>query len=95
MLFVIHAYDYTDDQAQERRLTARPNHLDGARELKTNGHFVMGGALLGSENQMIGSMLVLDFDDEAKMREWLENDPYVTGRVWEKIDVKPFRKADV
>ena len=95
MLFVIHAYDYTDGQAIERRLAARPDHLAGARELKTNGHFVMGGALLGSENQMIGSMMVVDFPDEAQMQQWLENDPYITGRVWEIIDAKPFRRADV
>ena len=95
MLFVIHAYDYTDNQALERRLAARANHLDRVRELKTNGHFVIGGALLGSENQMIGSMIVVDFADEVQMRQWLENDPYVTGQVWETIDIKPFRKADV
>lgn len=95
MLYVIHAYDYTDEQAPQRRLTARPLHFDRARTLKTNGHFVLGGALLSPENQMIGSLMVVDFDEEAQLRAWLDTDPYVTGRVWEKIDVKPFRQADI
>jgi uncharacterized protein len=95
MLFVVHAYDYTDDQALERRMAARPNHFDGARELKAAGHFVMGGALLGPDQKMIGSMMVLDFEDETQMQHWLDNEPYITGKVWEKIDIKPFRKADV
>ncbi len=95
MLYVIHAYDYTDEQAPERRLTARPLHFDRARTLKANRHFVLGGALLSPEGQMIGSLMVLDFEEEAQLRAWLDTDPYVTGRVWEKIDVKPFRQADI
>ncbi|TAE36300.1 MAG: hypothetical protein EAZ70_11095 [Runella slithyformis] len=95
MLFVIHAYDYTDPQALDRRMAARPDHLQGAQELKTAGHFVVGGALLSPDNQMIGSMMLVEFEDEAQMRQWLDNDPYVTGKVWEKINVNPFRKANV
>ncbi len=95
MLFVIHAYDYTDAQALERRMSVRAKHLEGAKILKSNGNFIMGGALLSPEGQMIGSMMVVDFENESQMNQWLQNDPYVTGQVWEKIDVKPFRKADV
>ena len=95
MLYVVHAYDYTDEKAPERRLTARPLHFDRARTLKANGHFVLGGALLSPEDQMIGSLMVVDFEDETQLRAWLDTDPYVTCRVWEKIDVKPFRQADV
>lgn len=95
MLYVIHAYDYTDEQALERRLAVRPQHLDTARRLKAEGHFVIGGALLGPEDKMIGSLMVVDFDDENHLRQWLDQDPYVQGRVWEKIDVKPFREAQL
>lgn len=95
MLFVIHAYDYTDAEALERRMSVRTHHLEGAKILKANGNFVIGGALLSPEGKMIGSMMVVDFEDERQMSQWLQNDPYVTGQVWEKIDVKPFRQAIV
>jgi len=95
MLFVVHAYDYTDGQAFQRRMAARPTHFEGARDLKAAGHFVMGGALLGTDNKMIGSMMVLDFEDDAQMSQWRDNEPYITGKVWEKIDIKPFRMADI
>ena len=49
MLYVVHAYDYTDEQALERRMSVRERHLEGAKILKTGGHFVMGGALLSPE----------------------------------------------
>lgn len=95
MLFVIHAYDYTDAEALERRMSVRAKHLEGAQVLKANGNFVVGGALLSPEGKMIGSMMVVDFEEESQMNHWLQNDPYVTGKVWEKIDAKPFRQAAV
>lgn len=95
MNYVIHAYDHTDEEAPQRRLIARPLHFDRARKLKDDGNFVLGGALLSPEGQMIGSMMLVDFADEADLNAWLETDPYVTGRVWDTIDVKPFRQAEV
>jgi uncharacterized protein len=95
MLFVVHAYDFQDEQALERRMAVRPNHLEGVRQLKANHNYVLGGALLSPQDKMIGSMMVVDFETESAMQQWLQNDPYVTGKVWEKIDVKPFRQAVV
>ena len=93
MLYVVHAYDGTDPDAPNRRLAVRPSHFDGARRLKAEGHFILGGALLDPEGQMIGSMLLLDFTDETQLQEWLAWEPYVQHKVWELIDIKPFRQA--
>ncbi len=96
MKFVVHAYDYTDSEALNRRMSVRPNHFDIVRELKDAGHFILGGALLSPDDKMIGSMMVLEFESEAKLHElWLDHEPYVVGKVWEKIDIKPFRQAQV
>ncbi|RCR65735.1 YciI family protein [Larkinella punicea] len=95
MRYVIHAYDYTDDQAMGRRLAVRPNHFDGARQLKADGHFVLGGALLDPDGKMIGSMMLLDFDTEDQLNDWLQNEVYISGKVWERIDIKPFKQADI
>ncbi|MGA0559639.1 YciI family protein [Larkinella sp. VNQ87] len=95
MRYVVHAYDYTDEQAMDRRMAVRPAHFDGARRLKANGNFVLGGALLDPDGKMIGSLMVVDFDSEEQLNDWLQADPYVTGKVWERIDVKPFRQAEI
>lgn len=95
MQYVLHAYDYTDEQALDRRMAVRPDHLEGARKLKADGHLLVGGALLDPDGRMIGSMMLLDFESDEQLQQWLQHDPYVTGRVWEKIDVKPFRPAAV
>ncbi|MFC5411028.1 YciI family protein [Larkinella bovis] len=95
MKYVLHAYDYTDDQAMDRRLAVRPAHFDGARQLKAANHFILGGALLDPDGKMIGSMMLLDFDSEEQLNTWLQNEVYVTGKVWERIDIKPFRQAEI
>ncbi|WP_234735656.1 YciI family protein [Tellurirhabdus bombi] len=95
MQYVVHAYDFTDEQAYDRRLAARPAHFERARQLKADGHFILGGALLDETGKMIGSMMLVEFDSEENLNNWLQSDPYVVGKVWDRIDVKPFRKADV
>lgn len=93
MQYVVHAYDYPD--ALERRLAIRERHLDGVRRMKAEGTFHLGGALLDGEGTMIGSMMLIEFPDEAGVQDWLREEVYVTERVWEKVDVKPFRMAPV
>lgn len=95
MKYVIHAYDYTGPDALDRRMAARPAHLAYARQLKESSQFIMGGALLDPDGKMIGSMLVLDFDTDDQLQDYLKTDPYIVQGVWEKVDLKPFRQADV
>jgi len=91
--YVIHAYDYPDSLAH--RMAVRPAHLDFVRQLKARGQFILGGALLNDAGQMIGSMLMLSLDTDEQLQQYLLTDPYIMENVWEKIDVKPFREADV
>ena len=64
--YLITGYDHTDEGALERRMAVRPHHLDGSNELRDNGNYIMGGAILNDEGKMIGSVMVLQFEtDEA------------------------------
>jgi uncharacterized protein YciI len=91
--YVITAYDFTDTDAQQRRVNVRPHHLDKVRELKENNNYIAGGAILNADEQMIGSVMIVQFENDEQMEAWKNNDPYVTERVWETIDVKPFKQA--
>jgi uncharacterized protein YciI len=91
--YVVTAYDYTDADAFQRRMDVRPHHLDKVRELKENGNYVVGGAILNDDGKMIGSVMIVQFESDEHMESWKSNDPYVTGKVWETIDVKPFKQA--
>jgi uncharacterized protein YciI len=93
--FLILADDYQDAEALNRRLSVREEHLKRVRADKTKGKFIFGGAKLSTENKMIGSMLVVQFDNEEEVMEWIHLDPYVTGKVWEHFEVLPFKVAAV
>ena len=93
--YFITVYDFTDPEALDRRMAARPAHLEGARKLKQSGNFLIGGAILSPEGKMIGSSLFMQFATEAELQQWLNEEPYVTGKVWDKIEIKPFRVAEV
>ncbi len=95
MTYVIHAYDHTDPDAFSRRMAVRPDHLAGAQALRQAGQYILGGALLNADGQMIGSMMLLDFETEADLLAWQAVEPYIQGGVWEIIDIKLFRQANV
>jgi uncharacterized protein YciI len=93
--YIIYGWDGTDADALERRMKARPAHLENSRKWKAAGNFLMGGAVLDEEGKMIGSTMVMQFENRNDLDEWLNGDPYVTEKVWQKIDVRPFRVAAV
>lgn len=91
MQFVVTAMDFTDADALGRRMAQREAHLRGVKELVAQGRFLSGGAILDDSGKMIGSTLHLEFPDRASLDAVLKNDPYVSGRVWDSIDVREAR----
>ena len=67
MQFMIIAYDGADEEARNRRMAARPAHIDGARPLKESGKLIAGGAILADAEQMIGSTLYVELDSRAEL----------------------------
>lgn len=95
MQYVVHAYDHTGPDALDRRMAARPAHLAYVGQLKEKGQFLLGGALLDPDGKMMGSMLIIDMETEDQLNNYLKSDPYIVQGVWDRIDVKPFRQAQV
>lgn len=94
--FIITAHDdVTDPFSLERRMDVRPLHLQGAAKLRASNNFIIGGAFLNEHGNMAGSVMIVQFETAEELQEWLRNEPYVTGKVWHTIEVKPFRVADV
>ena len=94
--YIITAHDNTTDPfALERRMEARSFHLQGAAKLRATNNFIIGGAFLDEHGRMTGSVMIVQFETEDELQQWLRNEPYITGKVWHKVEVKPFRVADV
>jgi hypothetical protein len=93
--YLITAYDYTDAGALERRMNVRPHHLDDAKALKEKSNFIIGGAILNDDGKMVGSVMIMQFETEDELAAWQQTEPYITQKIWETYDIKPFKVAGI
>ena len=85
MQYIITAYD--GENALERRMAARPRHLEGVKAF--GNHILCAGGLLDGEGNMKGSVLIVDFEDRSELDQYLNSEPYILESVWERVEVRP------
>nr|WP_082995097.1 YciI family protein [Halomonas elongata] len=88
MQYVVTALDFTDQNALSRRIENREAHLAGLKKMVAEGTFLSGGAILDSEGRMVGSSAHVEFNSREALDNWIDNDPYTTGKVWGQIDIR-------
>ncbi len=97
MLYAIISQDVAD--SLERRLSARPAHLERLQTLKDQGRLVLAGPhpAIDSEdpgpNGFTGSLVVAEFDSLEAAQAWADADPYIAAGVYQQVTVKPFKKV--
>jgi uncharacterized protein YciI len=83
--------DGSDAGAMERRLAARPAHIALGDEMVARSEMLYGAAILNDAGEMVGSALIMDFESQDQLDAWLAREPYVAGKVWETVEVRPCR----
>lgn len=97
MLYAIISQDIPD--SLERRLAARPAHLQRLEALRDAGRLVLAGPHPAIDNEnpgpagFSGSLVVAEFGSLADAQAWADADPFTTTGVYEKVTVKPFKKV--
>lgn len=82
-----------------KRLTARPAHVERLQTLKNEGRLIIAGPhpAIDSEDPgdagFTGSLVVAEFDSLEDARRWADADPYVSAGVYANVVVKPFKKV--
>ncbi len=87
MLFVIIGHDGPD--GARLRPSVRPAHLANLRPLVEQGRLVIGGPFTDGS----GSLMIVDMESEADALAFAQSDPYTTNGVFERVEVKPFRRV--
>jgi uncharacterized protein YciI len=83
----------------EKRLAARPPHLERLKALQDEGRLLLAGPFPAIDSPdpgsagMTGSLIVAEFTSLEEAERWAQADAYVTEGVFSKITVKPFRKT--
>jgi len=97
MWYLIEGFDRAD--ALPSRLAARPAHLARLRDLLDAGRLLLAGPCPAIDAEdpgpagFSGSLIVAEFDSLADARIWADADPYVAAGVYERVEVRPFRKV--
>ena len=83
----------------DKRLAARPAHLERLQALQTAGRLLVAGPCPAIDSAdpgpagFTGSLIVAEFPSLADAQAWADTDPYVAAGVYAKVSVKPFRKV--
>lgn len=97
MLYAIIGEDVPD--SLDRRLAARPAHLERLQALQQAGRLLLAGPFPAIDSSdpgaagFSGSLIVAEFDSLADARAWADADPYVAAGVYDGVSVKPFRRV--
>lgn len=92
--FIVIGRDGKDEGAMDRRLAARAAHLQTCADSVASGNQLIGAAMMDDAGGMNGSVMIMNFPDRAALDEWLKREPYVSGKVWESVDVIPCKVPD-
>jgi uncharacterized protein YciI len=97
MWYVIEGHDGPD--VLPRRLAARPAHVARLAALRDAGRLMLAGPCPAIDAEdpgpagFSGSLIVAEFDSLEEARAWADADPYVAADVYERVDVRPFKRV--
>lgn len=83
----------------ERRLAARPAHLERLKALQDAGRLLLAGPCPAIDAPdpgpagFAGSLIVAEFESLQAAEAWAAADPYVLAGVFARTTVRPFRKV--
>ncbi len=83
----------------DKRLSARPAHLERLNALQTEGRLLLAGPFPAIDSPdpgpagFSGSLIVAEFDSLEAAQAWADADPYVATGVYARVSVRPFKKV--
>jgi uncharacterized protein len=93
--YAIIAHDASDDQALERRMAARTEHLENIKKLKATDNFIKAAAMINDEGNMCGSIMLMQFETRAQLDQYLETEAYAVQKVWGEVTVQEVKVAPI
>lgn len=97
MWYAIEGFDGADVLAL--RVRARPDHLARLQALRDAGRLLLAGPCPAIDAEdpgpagFSGSIVIAEFASLDEARVWAQADPYVAAGVYQRVEVRPFRKV--
>jgi uncharacterized protein YciI len=83
----------------DKRLAARPAHLERLQLLRDAGRLLLAGPFPAVDSPdpgpagFTGSLIVAEFDSLEAAQAWADADPYVAAGVYARVTVRPFKRV--
>lgn len=97
MFYAIIGEDVADSLSL--RIANRPAHLARLEALKSVGRLLLSGPFPAIDATdpgpagFTGSLIVAEFASQQDAEAWANADPYLSGGVYAKVTVRPFKKV--
>ena len=97
MWYVIEGFDGAGVLPQ--RVAARADHLARLTALRDHGRLLLAGPcpVIDAEDPgpagFSGSVVIAEFESLDEARAWADADPYVAAGVYERTEVRPFKRV--
>ena len=97
MLYAILSEDILD--SLEKRMSARPAHLQRLHNLQDEGRLVIAGPHPAIDSNtpgdagFTGSLIIAEFSSLETAKNWADADPYIAAGVYAHVNVKPFKQV--
>ena len=97
MWYAIEGWDGPDVLA--KRVAARGEHLARLHALRDAGRLLLAGPCPAMDAEdpgpagFSGSIVIAEFASLEDARAWADADPYCAAGVYQRVDVRPFRKV--
>lgn len=89
MLYVIHCFDKKD--SLQVRMDNRPEHVAYLKSFGDKLH--AAGPTLDTDENMNGSVVILDLENLAEAEAFAANDPYAKAGLFESVSIQPWKKV--
>lgn len=87
MIYIVLAFDGTDEEAPKRRAESREAHLELVAKNSAEGKQILGVAITDDDQKMVGSLMIMNFPSEEALDAWLQEEPYVINDVWDEVEI--------
>ena len=89
MAYLITCKDKED--SIELRLSTREEHIKYLKKIKKK--LILAGPILDKNDNPVGTVLIVDFDELAAVKKFLYDDPYSKVNLFQEVEIIRFKKV--
>ena len=89
MAYLITCTDKTN--SLDLRLSTREEHIKYLKKIKKK--LILAGPILDKDDNPVGTVLIVDFDNLNALKKFLNDDPYSKVNLFEDVEIVRFKKV--